>query len=589
MHERALTTLAVVVAAGGACGPAARPSADPPAAAAPLPPSDAAPPAAAPDPPLVLPAGGEAAPWLEPPLETSAPELPKPVLVGVGSKSALVALGAQAFLVDEKRGVFAMVALPAGATPIGLAGRSDAVLAVTGEALLIAPNAAAATRADGFAVAYRVSGVDAADVAGDVVVLRAGGKLHVSRDGGRKFQVRTPPADELTTVLARRDGVIVVQKPWFLWVSRDLGKRWTAAEYVPDGEHHPLRRRGAAIWNGDEQCPVTLSSDGHTWVAVAPAEVVDWADALRFTEAPEGIPPGWRETASAPRAPKPADGERVDGAPICPIRHSARSSIGAIREIECRLAGCVRYARWTEPLPTPTRFSLLGDGACVAEQGEPGMVPDCTVDPFVRAAHVVTIDQRTARISAVGEPPPGCGDEWSPVLSVGGLGLLACPAGEAWAIWEAGPDLVWRPEGTFPLDERFNLARTDLGPDGTLLVGRCSHDAGAPPCAVLTRAPRAVGDAAAWRLVAVPGAVFYRAAPGGGVLAVVPEGDSRVQLVYDRGDGSAPTPLTAPIEITADLREVEIDPERRVRFKMGDREDGRWFLVTGTGRLTPAP
>jgi hypothetical protein len=477
---------------------------------------------------LRVPTRGAAAPWLESAAKLEDP-LANPERIAVGHGAALVRAGKQVFLVSGERGVVGPVE---GRV---LAGVDDRPL-------------------------------DADDAAGDFVARG----VTLSLDGGQTWRA-SPPREGFVPerVLARADGVFVAQGGGETWIWRK--GTWARSSYQATGS---LVRVGAAIWNGDSECPATLSADGATWARWVPDiyNTYSWAAMLQTSETPEGWPDVRRETATdppAPPAPAPADAVTRSGCPANDYGEAeglggiGMSGVGA----KCHGVQCARGSVGARPPETRTRIALFRDGACDAAAEVWGGYDMEGCRPTKRAPRVAFVDRREGRVQ-VGEPPCPPARLWS----AAGLGVLACDGG---AIWVAGANGRWAQEGT----TRFAPEALEMADDGTLLLHVDVRGDGG----VLVRAPVAAG-AGAWSEVFVEGAVAWRATPGGGALAIVKgDDDTRLTLVHVRGDGSRETLVAEAALGVWDLLDVLIEDDGRVVLVL----DSGKRLVRRDGTLAP--
>jgi hypothetical protein len=552
------------------------------------------------DQPAVVPdTSDQPAPWLAPPLDDEPKDpLAGLVTVATGRHVALLRSSAGVVLAaDDRRGAVGVLTPPAGAVWLGL-DVADRVYAADAAGKLWVADAVDRP----FSARGQVKGAVAWDVT-QLLVATDGKRVHVSRDGGKRFTASTPAPDErLEQVLARVDGVLVARGQ-ATWISRDGGATWARSAFQPAGA---LARRGA-----DVQRPgcASLSTDGETWVSVAdwdgegaveeeyfPAwqDLVD-PDTQVLPALPPRLPNAW-----TPRAAEvPAPGRELEGDEVCPpwvepdpedvYEDESREYRG-----DCAGPDCLLLAPTAPVPPGPVKLAFLGDGICntVVVDGVHECVEEITAPRS--PPPLVALDLVHGTVKNVALPPDCVWPDWT--ASLGGLHLVACLADDVTTLWVADVPGEWREE----LRVQYLLRPTmQLAGDGTLLLDAgCGATApglapdpaagdeppAEPSCGAFVRPPLAPSEAPEWMHIEIPRAVAYRALPGGAALVAVARDDRRVDLELVRA-GAASRTVAQAVAVPEDVHAFAVTGEGHVRLEAS----GASWLVGERGTLLPGP
>jgi hypothetical protein len=540
-------------------------------------------------------------PWLEPVLaDEPGCMICRIQRLAIGESAALVATDkGDVFANVLEEGVMGPMLLPADREWIGLGKGNRPFVADASGQLWSADDLESARTAENWRRRGRVAGATHWDISSSRIVATDAARVFVSSDAGETFRAG-PSLAGVMTVLVRDDGLIAVLlagrgDEHEIRISRDDGRTWNRSKLRAE----KLVRRGAWLTNGEKRldCEAVLAADGRTWVRPTRAEqaalentrhwgsaVVTRSDVQAFVE------PSDRETLVHPSAPTVVGHRVIAGPRACrpakpglvdevPLRSDVASRSTSIR-------GVARLRRSSAPgIPaTASDVEFFRDATCAAaHDGGYGL---CKHDAaLTRQPHLARIDHSRERVR-VDAVPRGC-ERPEETLPVRGLGILMCGDGDGTRMFAAERDGSWRDEGR--LDVRRDFRSRSTGIDGTLLLAL--HCPETESCRTLVRAPMPAGDAAAWRLVAIPGAVTYRAGTMGSVIAIVqpdPEVADRMQIVLARPD--AEPELLADMRIAGDPHDVQVLADGRVRLEI--REGGRTaaklaFFVRRSGDLVP--
>ncbi|MFO0758093.1 MAG: hypothetical protein U0359_16475 [Byssovorax sp.] len=588
-------------------------------------PAAPSPPAAPPvDPraPLVIPeTRGAPAPWLEPTLRRSMNPLASPKQVAAGKRTAVVELAdyehdyayssgttptvtdrpkvPRAFvLVTEAEGVLGPLVSPVEPSWIGVDG-DDQIFVAGEDGDLYAAASAEDARSGRFERRADRPGATRWDAGQGLLAAAARDELSLSDDAGKSFHVVRPKKGQSILALALRfDGVIAVQvedrkgKRTVL-TSADGGKSFRASKYQPK----TIVREGAWIWTGDADCPATLDADGRAFVIDQQAYEAfrdrrRWSTQVMGNDGARGFFPAEPvDRLDLPALPDPKAGGALGDPAACEER--PRGGIGGILGSmadprDCVGARCLRDAFVETRAAGPRAALLLSDGECdrLAGPGKRWCADDARL---VRAPHWALVDRRSGVVETIARLPAPC--DPARVYHHRGIEALVCGTGpSSSAIYTLAPGPTFTREIDLPMAASAITAVSGAA-DGTLLF----HLACAPvdaSCRAFVRAPLAIGDNRAYRVLDVPGAQAYRALEGGAALAFIASPDGRqLALGLSRADGTyqSLTPFTAALDgilnasITAS-RNVELT----LRAGPGVFEQ-RSVWVTNGGGLVDAP
>jgi hypothetical protein len=508
-------------------------------------------------PPLEVPApAARPASWV-PSATAKRAGLPQLTLHAASPTAALAATGrgpralvGDAFAFVPDRGVLGPLRLPPRTTWLGLLD-GDRVLAATADGRLHEAAAPAAAAAGAFTARGAVPDAQLWDAAGSTVVAATAKAAFVSRDGGRTFRAHPFPV-EPSRVFARRDGVavVVLMRGW-PFVSRDGGATFTQPPLPADPDFERRRktrtcpksvfgadksetwgtcwstllgaeweRRGDWIGataylggggcDGKDRCHSyyncvqgALAADGATWLApmgAAARPAADWLApfALGATLRASTLPP-W------PAAPPPRGRSAVEVSRECDVdpaawfhRGGRGGGLGSLwGGRSCKGLACLRQPS-AEERPA---HALFADAGCAAA--------DCD-GPVARPPSALAVDP-TGRF-AVSRLP--CAP--TRLLTAAGAALVVCRDGPPHAAWLADAAGRWHAQAPLPMPPDA----LQVAADGTLLATtRCGAKA---PCRAFVRAPAPLATAVPFAEVTAPGALGYRASPGGRALVIAP-------------------------------------------------------------------
>jgi hypothetical protein len=204
--------------------------------------------------------------------------------------------------------------------------------------------------------------------------------------------------------------------------------------------------------------------------------------------------------------------------------------IGTAGGRTCKGVACLAGTIDHVPHETRTEVGILGD----------------------KQAHVAIVDRQTGAISVRKEPRECLS---TGVRAIGGLVLLQCI--DQLLFTTSRGDDRWHDEGSLPAENA--ILGFSMAADGTILLHeKCKKR---PACRALARSPLAAGAPRAWRTIAVPGAIVYRVAEKGAVLAVGP-GDT-LSLTVDESGGARRT-LVENVIVDDSLNGITVDADGHV-------------------------
>ncbi|MEM6989458.1 MAG: integrin alpha [Myxococcota bacterium] len=539
----------VVVALGLACSPQPRKvaSVEPPIA----PNAPQGPTAVDESPPLLtIPqAEVEAASWVE---------APEAMTVGVGELLRLdrrPSVGKDISIVETpfgwiashpERGVVGPVVAPPGAHWLGF---DDKGMVAAAKGVLW--RNVDWRREDGWQRVGPLPASDLIDAEHGAIVVSDQKTLFVSSDAGRVFTRKPTPARRIDTVLARRDGVVVLQGidaagHASTWISTPAGPGWSTADVGP------LERFGGLI--GDTR-QSALAANGRDWLEYCwPSD--DARDWLYASDEVNADPPIAMPTFASL---KPPTASRACGA------GSGGGGMGYGVTGEP-----IRGSSGEPPPATRHAAALLSDGVC--EPDDSGGCNDAK--PRLRPPHVLVADGkgRTARVVAV---PDDCEPER--LFSAVGVATLLCARGDATKLYTLarGP---WRDEGELAAPW-FAIDSMTAAPDGTLLLhGTC---AASTPCdpSFVRNPSHELGDASAWREVTEPDGLAFRVLDGGRALGIRGSRTEGYELTV-HGAGK-PERIAGVHEPEHALQSLEIDwPARTVSVALvGSRAEHKSDMI----------
>lgn len=532
--------------------------------------------------PLVFVEKSSAAPWVEPPLDGDDPFLHIGETV-LGVDAALVHTSLGVFLHHRVRGISGPLKLPEPPRADDAAdSEPDVGLGKGDEVLYAGPSGQVFGAADAQAPLIargKVAGAKLWDFAPGLVVATRADTVFASTDGGKTFRSSTPKrGSDVTAVVARFDGVIVVETEDDTFISRDHGRRWAAS--LLGGT---VQRRGAWL----DICGHVLAKDGRHWLEVEPSGFDDaWATPLFLDEHPRALGLSKQVTALIPPPPIAPPNASDDELHIgCSGPHGPRmvgrlGARGIGKIIPWKPFGLARIAGTMGPAPEGTRshFAFLGDGACdPSEAGEEGDPYACRESAkILRPAHLASVDRKTLATTVL-DVPSRCAAVH--VREAMGLGVIGCRVGPS----EIGLELASSSSvGAHETDLRVTgteLPELMQAADGSLLV-----PAAPGTMKALVRSPVALGASAAWRIVAIDGAIAYRVVAGGVVLAVVAPSADATSFDLVRDDGKAPPRVIArAAPVYGGVDDVSVDPSGRIVVSVRDAGGKQHDLWVGQG------
>jgi hypothetical protein len=535
-----------------------------------------------------------------------------------GERTALLRTQGGWFVVHDRDGAAGPIDAPSGAVWLGLGipGGDDEVLSAAPGGQLYAASPREAVKGK-FRELGQVPGAQIWDAAGKIVAAGTSwDEVFVSADGGKSFRKGSVGDGQMiTAVFARSDGVVVARaRPLAggaetTYVSRG-GARWAKSRFQPES----LEQVGAWIWSGAD-CPTVLARDGVRWVSAdvyALAERDTWPRLLHRSYAVTAFALTSRVTASRPPAPVgkheasgsgtcTAEAPAIESSPAAKSRQviddrrassSQPDATGSLADklreggtapapsirVACRGVDCLRQSPGPAPEPTSSLLSFISDGSCEAQHADKvtGLCADGA--PLVRKPHAMR--RNTAQLIDLPEECRPAG-----ALSARGLGLLIChashAAGDRSIVYSIDRDLAWRKEAELRA-RADQLSAVTMADDGTILLPLPCSDA--EPCRVFARRPLAAGAPDAWREIAVPGALTYRAAPDGTALAVAADSGGALSFVLDTPDKGATT-IASGIAPPANIQEIAITSRGYIALSVREQRHLILYYVASDGTL----
>lgn len=550
--------------------------------------------------PLTVGRHGAPAPWLEPPCQGKACPFPEPTkgqLAAFNADVSVIATDAGQYLTATRGGIIRPMAKPTPTKPsiksVGVLDGGRLIALTTDGRIWSAASPEAAVARSGWQTVPNAQLARAASTSGSWIAYlrKRDGRLFVARwptdaSSPTRFRSSKPPqAAKAASVAVRSDGLVMVRaKPklgpdglrmrTFSYIRRAASRRW-------DRSQLPLwtvRSSGDWLWNGREDCPVVLSSNGRQWLDLRK----DWDALLSLNQ----VRVRWFWMARAQSrlyfsitSDAPADFQaaaantlahrhvRAAASTRCPQRHTP-VTLGLYKRM-CFGALCLRGTTGAAPKETPLAAGLLGNAVC--RDGR-GALSSCSQEASITRSPTLVVGSRKTGQLRFSELPVGCRSPKRTDIhldSIGGLAVLRCPGTAApigsaiRKIYTAAANVNaktrWHYEGTMAA---ISGGTVTMAADGTVMVHeKCPKDSGVlfsakirkamgiepvvpkPPtqtrCRAWVRMPLAAGAPDAWRGLNIADASAYRVGPGGHALAihVTRDAPNRIGLTSVAPDG----------------------------------------------------